>query len=445
MSKRKKVIIMGAGGRDFHNFNMVYRDNPDYEVVAFTATQIPYQENRIYPPELAGRLYPEGIPIYSEDMLPDLIRKHNVDEVVFAYSDVSHVYVMNRASLVNSCGATFKLLGPDETYLVSRKPVISVTAIRTGSGKSPVSRYVAKILRDEGYEIGIIRHPMAYGDLLIRRSMVFKSIEDLDKYDLTIEEKEDIEPHLNNGFPVYIGVDYKDVLEEAEKDSDIILWDGGNNDYPFIRPDISLVVVDPFRWRHIDTYYPGEVNVRMADAAVITKINTANKEDINNAEKKLIEINPDVKIFKAGIKYTPERPVSLEGKKVVVIEDGPTTTHGDMGFGAAYLYARDNGAEIIDPKPYAIGSYKEIYSKYRHLKEVIPAVGYTPEQIMELQDFLNRIPNVDLILSASPTKISRYMNIDKEIIQIYYELDDIEGLLKEYLIESVKTLIKIRT
>ena len=443
--KRKRVIIMGAGGRDFHNFNMVYRDNPEYEVVAFTATQIPYQEDRVYPPELAGKLYPNGIPIVSEELLPKLIKEYNVDEVVFSYSDVSHVYVMNRAAMVNAAGATFKLLGPKETYLKSGKPVVSVTAIRTGSGKSPVSRYVAKVLSEEGYKVGVIRHPMAYGDLLIRRSMVFKSVEDLDKYDLTIEEKEDIEPHLLKGFTVYIGVDYSDVLREAEKDSDVILWDGGNNDYSFIEPDISFVVVDPYRWRHIDTYYPGEINVRMADAAIITKINTAPKEDIENAIAKVKEVNPDAEIFKAGIKYAPEKEVDLKGKKVVVIEDGPTTTHGDMGFGAAYLYAKENGAEIIDPKPYAVGSYKEVYKKYTHLKEVIPALGYSKEQMEELTKFLNNIPDVDLILSASPTKISRYLNIEKEIIQIYYELDDGEGKIRRYLLDSLRRVLEVKT
>ena len=441
---RKKVVIMGAGGRDFHNFNVVYRDNEEYEVVAFTATQIPYQENRVYPPELAGKLYPEGIPIVSEDELPTLIKKHGVDEVVFAYSDVSHTYVMNRASLVNSLGATFKLLGPKETYLESAKPVIAVTAIRTGSGKSPVSRYVSKLLDKLGYKVGIIRHPMAYGDLLLRRAMKLKNIEDLDKYDLTIEEKEDIEPHIINGFPVYIGVDYQEVLKMAEEETDIILWDGGNNDYPFIKPDIHIVVIDPYRWRHIDTYYPGEINVRMADIGVISKVNTADRKDVEDAMRKALEINPSIEIVEAGIKYVPEKKVDLKGRNVVVIEDGPTTTHGEMGFGAAYLYARDNGANIIDPKPYAVGSYRDVYRKYRHLKEVIPALGYSREQMMELTRFLNNIPEVDLILSASPTKLSRYLKIDKEIIQIYYELDDIDNRLERILKRRLEEVITIK-
>jgi len=435
---------MGAGGRDFHNFNMVYRDNPEYEVVAFTATQIPYQEYRVYPPELAGDLYPNGIPIYPEESLPKLIKEHDVDEVVFSYSDVSHKYVMNRASLINSSGATFKLLGYKETCLKSNKPVISVTAIRTGSGKSPVSRYIAKVLADEGYKVGIIRHPMAYGDLLIRRCMVFNKVDDLDKYDLTIEEKEDIEPHLQRGFTVYIGVDYKDVLKEAEDNSDIILWDGGNNDYPFIEPDINIVVVDPYRWEHIDTYYPGEINVRMADIAIITKVNTAPIKYVEDAISKIKELNPNAEVFKAGIRYKPERMVDLKGKKVVVIEDGPTTTHGDMGFGAAYLYAEEAGAEIIDPKPYAVGSYKEVYRRYKHLKEVIPALGYSKEQMDELTEYLNNIPEVDYILSASPTKISRYLMIQKEIIQIYYELEDIDEKIRNYLLNKLDTTLKTR-
>ncbi len=425
---------MGAGGRDFHNFNVVFRDNPDYEVVGFTATQIPYIEDRIYPPELAGKLYPEGIPIYPEEKLEELIKEKDVDLVVFSYSDVSHTYVMNRGSRANASGADFILLGPKQTMLKSRKPVISVTAMRTGAGKSPIARYLAKVLRREGFRVGIIRHPMAYGDLLIRRVMRFESIEDLDKYDLTIEEKEDIEPHLINGFTVYIGVDYQEVLSLAEEESDIILWDGGNNDYPFIEPDISVVAVDPYRWEHIDTYYPGEVNVRMADIIVITKVNTAPADSVEKAEEKVKEVNPDAVIIKAGIKYALESRVSLKGKKVIVVEDGPTTTHGEMGFGAAYLLAKEAGAEIIDPRPYAIGSYREVYSKYSHLKEVIPALGYSPEQMRELEEFLNRIEEAEAVVSATPTRIARYLRIKKPIYQVTYELDDIgEALEKEVL------------
>ncbi len=435
---------MGAGGRDFHNFNMVYRDNEEYEVIAFTSTQIPYQENRVYPPELAGKLYPNGIPIVSEDELPNLIRKYGVDEVVFSYSDVSHLYVMNRASLVNSLGATFKLLGPKDTYLKSSKPVIAVTAIRTGSGKSPVSRYVSKILKDRGYRVGIIRHPMAYGDLILRRAMKFVEIGDLDRYDLTIEEKEDIEPHLRNGFPVYIGVDYSEVLEMAEKESDIILWDGGNNDYPFIEPDIHVVVIDPYRWSHIDTYYPGEINVRMADIGVITKVNTARRDDIEKAKEKAKEINPGIELIEAGIKYVPEKEIDIKGRNVVVIEDGPTTTHGEMGFGAAYLYARDMGANIVDPRPYALGSYREVYRKYGHLREVIPALGYSKDQMDELARFINNIPDVEIVLSASPTILSRYLDIDKKIIQIFYELEDLDGRLKKALFKKMEELLTVK-
>ncbi len=441
---RKRVLILGAGGRDFHNFNVVFRDNPEYEVVGFTATQIPYIEDRVYPPELAGKMYPNGIPIYPEEEMEKIIKSHKVDIVVFSYSDVSHKYVMNRAAIANAAGADFILLGPNQTMLNSKKPVISVTAIRTGAGKSPISRYISKILKDEGYEVGIIRHPMAYGDLSIRRVMRFESISDLDKYDLTIEEKEDIEPHLTRGFKVYIGVDYQEVLKYAEEESDIILWDGGNNDYPFIKPHISIVAVDPFRWRHIDSYYPGEVNVRMADIAVITKVNTADKEMVEAAINKVRDLNPSVSIVEAEIKYKMEEEIDIRGKKVVVVEDGPTTTHGDMGFGAAYLVAMDKGAEIIDPRPYAIGSYRDVYRKYRHLEKVIPALGYSPKQMRELQEFLNKIDGAELILSATPTRISRYLNINKRIIQINYDLDDVGGRLKNEILtrlDSINTLI----
>ena len=438
--RRRRVIIMGAGGRDFHNFNVYFRDNPEFEVVAFTMGQIPFAENRIYPPELAGDLYPNGIPIYPEDMIVDLIKKYDVDDVYFSYSDVSHVYVMNRASMVNSAGASFHLLGFKDTMLKSEIPVVAVVAIRTGSGKSPVSRYTSKVLRGLGLKVGIIRHPMAYGDLRKKRVMKLSSIDDLDRYDLTIEEKEDYEPHILNGFTVYSGVDYQEVLKLAEDESDIILWDGGNNDYPFIEPNVLITVVDPFRWSHIDTYYPGEINVRSADILVISKVNTAKPEDVENAEAKCRELNSDAEIVKVGIGYRASEKVDLKGKKVVVIEDGPTTTHGDMGFGAGYLYALDNGAEVIDPRPYAIGSYLEVYKMYRHLKDIIPAVGYNPTQIKELQDMLNSI-DVDYIISATPTRLDRYLKIDKPIIHVYYDVIDYDDRLKKAIVNRVKKLV----
>lgn len=440
--KRRRVIIMGAGGRDFHNFNVYFRDNPEYEVVAFTATQIPFIERRRYPPELAGELYPEGIPIYPEEDLSRLIKEYDVDDVYFSYSDVSHVYVMNRAAIVNSAGASFHLLGFKDTMLTSNKPVVSVVAMRTGAGKSPVSRYVSKILRDKGLKVGIIRHPMAYGDFKIHRSMKLTSIEDLDKYQLTIEEKEDYEPHILNGFTVYSGIDYEEVLRMAEEESDIILWDGGNNDFPFIKSDVFITVVDPYRWRHIDTYYPGEINVRSADIIVISKINTAKEEDIDNAIKKSRELNKDAEIVKVGIDYRSDKEYNLDGKRVVVIEDGPTTTHGEMGFGAGYLYAKDRGAVIVDPRPYVKGTYKEIYNKYHHLKDIIPAVGYSPKQIKELEEILNGIDNVDYIISATPTRLDRYLQINKPIIHVYYDMVDYDQKLKAILLEKVDNIRK---
>ena len=438
---RRKVIIMGAGGRDFHNYNVFFRDNPDYEVVAFTATQIPFIENRRYPPELAGKLYPEGIPIYPEEMLPELIKKYDVDDVFFSYSDVSHVYVMNRASLVNSSGASFHLLGLKDTMLKSKKPVVAVVAMRTGAGKSPVSRYVSKILRDKGFRVGIIRHPMAYGDFKIHRVMKLESIEDLDKYQLTIEEKEDYEPHILNGFTVYSGIDYEEILHMAEEENDIILWDGGNNDFPFIKPDILITVVDPYRWKHIDTYYPGEINVRSADIIAVSKINTASKEDIDNAIKKSRELNKDAEIIKLAIGYTSRDEHDLKGKKVVVIEDGPTTTHGEMRFGAGYLYAKDHGAIIIDPRPYVKGTYVDIYRKYPHLKEIIPAVGYSLEQIRELEEILNGIDEAEYVISATPTRLDRYLNITKPIIHVYYDIIDPDNNFKKVFEERLEKII----
>lgn len=430
----RKAIIMGAAGRDFHNFNVFFRNNPDYEVVAFTATQIPFIENRRYPPELAGPRYPEGIPIYPEEMLPELIEKYGVQDVFFSYSDVSHVYVMNRASLVNSCGASFHLLGAEDTMIKSEKPVVAVVAMRTGAGKSPTSRYIAREIKERGYKAGVIRHPMPYGDLVKQRVMKFETLEDLDKYDVTIEEREDYEPHIVNGFTVYSGVDYEVVLREAEKDSDVILWDGGNNDYPFIKPDLFITVVDPYRWRHIDTYYPGEMNVRSADVIVVTKVNTAPEEDVKKAIEKTRELNNRALIIKAGIVLKPNKDINISGKKVLVIEDGPTVTHGEMPFGAAYLYAKEHDAEIVDPGPYLVGTVKEAFKKYSHLKDVLPALGYSREQMKELEQIINS-SDADYIVSATPTMLERYLSIEKPIIHISYELDDYTGRLREVLTE----------
>ena len=437
--KIRKAIIMGAAGRDFHNFNVYFRNNPSYRVVAFTATQIPFIENRRYPPELAGPNYPDGIPIYPEEELPELIAKYNVDDVFFSYSDVSHNYVMNRASLVNGCGATFQLLGFKDTMLLSDKPVIAVVAMRTGAGKSPTSRYVARILKDRGYKVGVVRHPMPYGDLLEQRSMKFEELEDLDKYNVTIEEREDYEPHIINGFRVYSGVDYMDILKQAQRENDVILWDGGNNDYPFIKPDIYITVVDPYRWRHIDTYYPGEINVREADIIVVTKINTAPKENVEAAVNKAKEINEDAEIVKVGISIKPDKDININGKKVLIIEDGPTVTHGGMSFGAAYLYAQKMNAELIDPRPFATGTLKDVFNKYTHLKNVLPAVGYSDQQMRELEKIINSI-DVDYVVSATPTMLERYLKINKTMIHISYELEDYDEHFKNILSKYLEHL-----
>jgi predicted GTPase len=432
MKKIRNVIIMGAAGRDFHNFNTYFRDNPNYNVVAFTATQIPFIENRIYPPKLAGKRYPKGIPIYPEEMIKELIKKYDVDDVFFSYSDVSHKYVMNKASLVISAGASFHLLGFKDTMLKSKKPVIAVVAMRTGAGKSPTTRYVSKIIRKLGYEVGIIRHPMPYGDLEKQAVMRMTKLEDLDKYNVTIEEREDYEPHIINGFKVYSGVDYKEVLRMAERENDIIIWDGGNNDYPFIEPDLYITVVDPYRWQHIDTYYPGEINVRSADIIVITKVNTAPKENIEKTIKKVRDLNRKAKIVTVGIKITPEKDMNLKEKKVLVIEDGPTVTHGEMPYGAGYLYAKAAGAYIIDPKPYLIGTVKDVVNKYPHIENVLPAVGYSEKQMKELEEIINA-SDAQYIISATPTRLERYLNVSKPIIHINYELEDIDGGLAEII------------
>jgi len=429
---------MGAAGRDFHNFNMFFRNNPDYEVVAFTATQIPYISDRKYPKELSGKLYPNGIPIYPEEELPELIRKHNVDEVFFSYSDVTHEYVMHKASLVLSCGASFVLLGQKFSEIKSKKPVISVCAVRTGSGKSPASRRVAKILRKMEKRVVIIRHPMPYGDLRKQISQRFETYEDLDKHECTIEEREDYEPHLDNGFIVYAGVDYEEILKEAEKEADIILWDGGNNDTSFYKSDLYIVVADARRPDHEITYHPGETNLREADVVIINKVEYARKEDIEDIEKNIKENNPDAKIILSKLTISPDKPGMIKGKNVLVIEDGPTLTHGGLPTGAAYLAAEKYGAkQIIDPRKFAVGSIKIIFKKFYHLDRVLPAMGYSREQIKELEKTINAC-DCDLVLIGTPTDISRILNINKPAIRVRYELEEIgkpnlEDIMKDFV------------
>jgi len=435
---RRKVLILGAAGRDFHNFNVFFKDKEEYEVVGFTATQIPNIEGRIYPKELAGKLYPEGIKIYSEEELEELIEKYKIDICVFSYSDVSHEHVMHIASRCLSKGADFWLLGPKSTMFKSKKPVISVCAVRTGCGKSQTSRKVAKILKEKGKNVAVVRHPMPYGDLKKQIVQKFEKFEDLDKYNCTIEEREEFEPHLRYGFKVFAGVDYEKILEEAEKEADIILWDGGNNDFPFFKPDLHIVVTDPLRKGHEEKYHPGETNIRMADVVVINKIDSASLEDINVLRENIRKLNKKAKIVEAASPIFVSDGEKIKGKKVCVVEDGPTLTHGEMGFGAGYICALKFGAkEIVSPKEYAIGSIKQVFEEYPHLKDVLPAMGYAEKQIKELEEILKNVP-CDLVISATPINLSRILKIDKEIVNVYYELQEIGSptlseILEEFL------------
>lgn len=430
-----RTIIMGAAGRDFHNFNTYYRDNPDYEVVAFTATQIPDIADRTYPAELAGKNYPVGIPIYPESDLDSLIQDKNVDQVVFAYSDVPHEYVMHKASAVLAAGADFRLIGPKETQIKSIKPVVSVCAVRTGSGKSQTTRRVSLILRDMGFKVAAIRHPMPYGDL--RKQIVerFADYSDLDKYECTIEEREEYEPHLDNGVIVYAGVDYEKILRQAEQEVDIILWDGGNNDFPFYVSDLQIVVADPHRPGHEVTYFPGEVNVRMADVFVINKVDTANPENVIKVRENLRKVNPDATIIEAASPLFVDDPSAIQGKRVLVVEDGPTLTHGEMAYGAGWVAARRFGAkEIINPRPFAVGSIKATYEKYPTTGNVLPAMGYGDQQTHELE-YTIRNTDADMVIIATPIDLKRVIKIEKPSQRVRYELQEIgnptlEGILK---------------
>ncbi len=434
----RNVIIMGAAGRDFHNFNVYYRNNKNYRVVAFTATQIPNIENRRYPPELAGPLYPDGIPIYPEEELPELIRKFNVQEVVFAYSDVSHEYVMHKASIALANGADFVLLGPESTMIKSKKPVVSVCAVRTGSGKSQTTRKVSEILKSMGKKVVVIRHPMPYGDLVKQKVQRFATFDDLDKYECTIEEREEYEPHLRNGTVVYAGVDYEAILRQAEKEADIILWDGGNNDFPFYKPDLHIVVADPHRAGHEITYHPGETNLRMADVIIINKEETASWENIQTVREHIAQVNPRAIVIDAASPFFVENPELIRGKRVLAIEDGPTLTHGEMSYGAAVLAAKKFGAaELVDAKPYAVGSIKATYEKYKQIHNYLPAMGYGEEQIKELEETINNTP-CDVVVSATPIDLQRIIKINKPVVRVRYELDeigkpDLTDILKEFI------------
>lgn len=420
-----RTVIMGAAGRDFHNFNVYYRENPDYEVVAFTATQIPNIEGRTYPAELSGSRYPDGIPIHPEDDLVKLIRDEDIDQVIFAYSDVPHEYVMHKASTVLAAGADFRLMGLNSTQLSASKPVVAVCAVRTGSGKSQTSRRVAKILREMNLRVAAIRHPMPYGDLVKQAVQRFADYDDLDKYECTIEEREEYEPHINNGVVVYAGVDYERILRQAEEEADIILWDGGNNDLPFYKTDLHIVVADPHRPGHELTYHPGEANARAADVFVINKVDTASADDVVAVRENLRQLNPDATVIEAASPLFVNDSGAIRGKRVLVIEDGPTLTHGEMAYGAGWVAARRFGAaEIVDPRPYAVGTIKETYAKYPTTGDVLPAMGYGEKQIHELEKTINSA-EVDLVIVATPIDLGRVLKIDKPTQRVRYELQEI--------------------
>jgi len=434
--QKAKVIIMGAAGRDFHNFNVYFRNNDAYEVVAFTATQIPGIEGRNYPTELAGSNYPKGIPILPEEDLPRLIKEHDIDQVVFAYSDVSHEYVMHKASTVLASGADFRLMGPKTTMLKSKVPVVSVCAVRTGSGKSQTSRTVAKILRSRGLRVAAIRHPMPYGDLREQVWQRFASYEDLTKHKCTIEEREEYEPHIDNGIIVYAGVDYEKILREAEKEADVIVWDGGNNDTSFYQPDLNIVVADPHRPGHELTYHPGEENVRMADVVIINKVDTADPQKVAQVRENIKSVNPKAKILDAASPVSADNPELIRGKRVLVIEDGPTLTHGSMPYGAGTIMAQNAGAkEIIDPKPYAVGSIKEAYRKYSHLGAILPALGYSDKQVAELKETIERIP-CDVIVIGTPIDLRRIITLSKPTVRVRYELKVLGPVSLEQVIDD---------
>jgi len=421
----KKVIIMGAAGRDFHNFNTNFRDNSDYEVVAFTATQIPDIEGRVYPPELAGSLYPNGIPIADESELESLIKKHGVSEVVFSYSDVSYEYVMNRSSIVNNAGASFRLMGLSETWIESTKPVVAICAIRTGCGKSQTTRRVAEVLIERGKKVVAIRHPMPYGDLVKQRVQRFATLADLDLHECTIEEREEYEPHIQSGVIVYAGVDYEAILREAEKEADVILWDGGNNDFAFYKPDIYITVLDPHRAGHETRYYPGEVNLRAADVLVINKVDSAEAADVEAVIKTAQEINPNATIIKADSVLTVEDPSLIKDKKVLVVEDGPTLTHGEMKYGAGVVAAQRGGAsEIIDPRPYVVGRIADTFKKYPNIGTLLPAMGYGGQQVKDLEATINGTP-CDAVVIGTPIDLRRVCSIEKPSTRVMYDLKEI--------------------
>lgn len=437
---RKNVLIMGAAGRDFHNFNVFYRNNPDYNVVAFTATQIPNIEGRIYPKQLAGKLYPKGIKIYEESKLEELIKKLKVDEVVFSYSDVPFEYVMTKASVVNAAGVSFRLLGAAETQVKSTKPVVAVLAVRTGCGKSQTSRKIVEVLTKAGKKVVAIRHPMPYGDLVKQKVQRFATYADLKKHNCTIEEIEEYEPHIARGGVIYAGVDYEAILREAEKEADVILWDGGNNDFSFYKADVTFTVVDPHRPGHELRYYPGNTSLRMADCAIINKIDSADAANINLVRENIQMVNPKATIIEAASPVTVEKPELIRGKRVLVVEDGPTLTHGEMKYGAGTVAAQKLGAkEIVDPRPYTVKSITATYKKYPNIGTLLPAMGYGKQQMKDLETTINRT-KCDVVVIGTPIDLSRYIKINKPHTRVKYDLQEIGNITVETILREKKII-----
>ncbi|MBT4207014.1 GTPase [Candidatus Woesearchaeota archaeon] len=436
---KKNVIIMGAAGRDFHNFLVYFKDNPYYRVICFTAEQIPGISNRKFPAKLAGKYYKQGIPIYKESTLPSLIKKHKVKNVYLSYSDLSHTDVMHKASIVMANGANFYLLGPDETQIKSKKPLISVTAVRTGAGKSQTSRKVAEILRNQGHKVVAIRHPMPYGDLVKQEVQRFSSYEDVIKHKCTIEEREEYDPWVQLGIPIYAGVDYKKILKEAEKEADVIIWDGGNNDMSFYKADLDIVVVDPHRAGQELTYHPGEVNFRLADVIVINKVDSARKDQVEKIKEDIKKYNPKAKVIIAASDLIISSEKPLKGKKVLVVGDGPTLTHGGMSFGAGTIAAKRYGAIIIDPKPFLVGTLKEVYEKYPHLKKgkELPAMGYSEKQNKDLQKTINK-SKADIIIDGTPVNLKKQITLKKDFVEVDYVLREIGRPNLKDVLKSVK-------
>jgi predicted GTPase len=431
----RRVLILGAAGRDFHNFNLIFRNKPEFDVVAFTANQIPDIAGRCYPPELAGSLYPQGIPIVEESRLEEVVREQHVEVVVFSYSDVRHETVMHLASRSVAAGADFWLLSAAHTQLQAAVPVISVCAVRTGCGKSPVSRRIASELRHQGWQPVVIRHPMPYGDLAAQRCQRFATLADLDRYQCTIEEREEYEPHITEGTIVYAGVDYYDIMKAAEEDGDVILWDGGNNDTSFYRPDLDIVVLDPHRAGHELSYYPGEVNFRSAHVLIINKVDTAYRVDIDTVRHNIEHHNPTAQVVETACRVTVDDHECIAGKRVLVVEDGPTLTHGEMPFGAGVVAAKHyNAAELVDPRPFAVGSIKKTFEKFPHLGNLLPAMGYSETQRHELEKTI-RETDCDLVLVATPIDLARTIRLDKPAVRVRYEVEEVAGPTIAELIE----------